>query len=111
MSFSSRWGNPTTLRAARAAPPLRGITSGPCCERPVIALTGLGREAALRGLSIDARLGKILEPANVEHCRVSHVLKRFPGQRRPTTRAAVQEDRAFRPVSMARGGFAPWHLR
>ena len=29
----------------------------------------------------------------IEHCRVPHVLKRFPGQRRPTTRAAVQEDR------------------
>src|SRR3954451_13164440 len=50
MSFSSRWGNPTTLKAARAAPPLRGITSGPCCERPLIAFTGLGREAALRRL-------------------------------------------------------------
>src|SRR5829696_10396720 len=52
-----------------------------------------GPPDALRGLSVDARLGKILEPANVEHCRVPHVLKRFPGQRRPTTRAAVQEDR------------------
>ena len=33
------------------------------------------------------------EPADVEHCRVPHVLKRLPGQRRPTTRAAVQKDR------------------
>src|SRR4051794_21622680 len=33
MSFSSRWGNSSTLRAARAAPPLRGITSGPPLRR------------------------------------------------------------------------------
>src|SRR5829696_5772803 len=47
----------------------------------------------LQGFSVDARLRKILEPADVEHCRVPHVLKRLPGQRRPTTRAAVQKDR------------------
>src|SRR5215218_10355434 len=86
-------GQPNHLKGGASRPPLRGITSGPYCERPLIAFTGLGREAALWGLSIDARLGKILEPANVEHCRVPHVLKRLPGQRRPTARAAVQEDR------------------
>jgi len=40
-----------------------------------------GRALSVRGTILLLGSGKILEPADVEHCRVPDVLKRLPGQR------------------------------